>query len=212
VSDTDEMDDPTAEPIDLTSLHLWRARKGEQASLSWVVAHFTPFLQAQAQYRIQGGMRRLYDPDDIVDEVWMVALPRIADLNAREGHWTPVVLKFLATTLLNRVSNHLTRYLRNEARGPDSSSPSFGTLSSPATSVVGSAARNEARGLLDEALQGLEPHERELLVLRGIEQQANKDVARRLGVEPSTVTRRYQAILGKLQARLPGSIFDQLPT
>ena len=92
------------------------ALAGEQASLAWVVAHFTPFLRLQAGYRIQGGMRRHHDPDDIVDEVWMIVLPRLAELQERDGHCTPVLMKFLATTLLHRVNNHLTRYLRAETQ------------------------------------------------------------------------------------------------
>jgi len=202
---------------DLTSIHLGRAREGVEESLSWVVAHFTPFLQMQAEYRVQGGMRRLHDPEDIVDEVWMVALPRISELNARDGHWTPVLMRFLATTLLNRVNRHLSRHLRAEMRSLPTSSDSGsrgsspGRRASPATSVVGAVARNEARAMLDEVLLSLEPDERELLVLRGIEQHPGQEVARRFGVEPSTISRRYQRLLRKLRSRLPGTIFDELP-
>ena len=69
-------------PADVTSLHVQRARAGEQASLSWVIGRFTPFLRVQAEYRVQGSLRRLYDPEDLVDEVWMVVLPKIAELAA----------------------------------------------------------------------------------------------------------------------------------
>jgi len=208
---------PGGEGPELTSFHLQRARKGDEESLAWLVVRLTPLLRVQARYRVQGALRRLYSPDDLVNEVWLIALPRMADLIPRDGHCTPVLLRFLATTLLNIANNHLTRYLRTDARtvrsGSTSRSPGLSRgLPSLATSVLGSVTRNEAQELLEDALEGLEADERELLVLRGIEQHANQEVADRLGIEPSTATRRYQRVLGKLQARLPGSIFDELPS
>ena len=50
-----------------------------------------------------------------------------------------------------------------------------------------------------------------MIVLRGIEQIANDQVAQLLGVTASAITRRYQRALEKLRRRLPGSVFDKLP-
>jgi len=192
--------------VDLTSFHVRRAREGEQESLSWVVSRFTPFLRVQAEYRVRGGLQRHYDPEDLVNEVWAIVLPRIDRIREQDGHCTPVFLKYLASTLLNRVNDHLTRYLRTDARR----SMSAGGLPAVTTSVMTAAERSEACEMLYEALQQLEPDERELLVLRGIEQHPNRDVARRIGSEPSTVTKRYQRLLKKLRGRLPCSILDEL--
>jgi DNA-directed RNA polymerase specialized sigma24 family protein len=49
-----------------------------------------------------------------------------------------------------------------------------------------------------------------VLLLRGIEQLPNKEVARLLGVDDATATRRYQKALERMRQALPGSIFAEL--
>ena len=101
---------------DATSIHIARAHDGDEGSRAWLVARFTPLLEVQAGYRLQGDLRRLCDPEELVDEVWLVTLPRLGDLRPRDGHWKPVLLKFLATTLLNKVNSMMMRHLRERAR------------------------------------------------------------------------------------------------
>jgi RNA polymerase sigma-70 factor, ECF subfamily len=60
------------------------------------------------------------------------------------------------------------------------------------------------------ALQSLDEAEREVLVLRGIEQLGNREVARLLGVDDSVVTRRYQRALQQLKVALPDSVLAEL--
>ena len=62
-----------------------------------------------------------------------------------------------------------------------------------------------------EALQKLEPSEREIIVLRGIEQLSNQEICRALDLQPSAVSMRYRRALGVLRTQLPGSLFDDLP-
>ena len=106
-----------------TSVHIARAHDGDEASRAWIVARFSPFLLMQARYRLHGGLRRICTPEDIVDEVWLVTLPRLGDLRPRDGTWKPVLLKFLGTTLLNQVNTLLTRHLRERSRTAQPSEP-----------------------------------------------------------------------------------------
>ena len=48
------------------------------------------------------------------------------------------------------------------------------------------------------------------ILLRGIEQLANGEVARRLELSDSAVTRRFQAALQQLREALPDSVFDEI--
>ena len=73
------------------------------------------------------------------------------------------------------------------------------------------AARHEVGQVVRETLEGLDQSEREILVLRGIEQVSNQEVSRRLGLQPSTATMRYQRALAKLEKRLPRSVVAELP-
>jgi RNA polymerase sigma-70 factor (ECF subfamily) len=203
---------------DLTSVHVRRAQAGEEESRAWIVARFSPLLRIQADYRLRGRLRRLYDPEDLVDEVWAVALPRLADLRARNAHLGPVLLKFLGTTLLHKTNNLLRRALRagpTEPSLPGVSGSAGGDpldrLPADVSGVLTRARRDEAREAVRAAIERLGPAEREVVVLRGIEQVSNQEAARALGAGPSTVAMRYRSALGKLRALLPDSVFDELP-
>ena len=93
------------EPEALTSLHVRRAADGDGGSLSWVVSRLSPLLLAQATYRLGSRLRALYEPEDLVNETWAVTLPKLAELPARDGRLTPVLLRFLSTTLLHRIQS-----------------------------------------------------------------------------------------------------------
>jgi len=72
------------------------------------------------------------------------------------------------------------------------------------------AERDEAKRSLDDALAELEDKDREVIVLRLIEQVPNEEVARLLQVTPGAVSRRLKSALERLRRRLPRSIFGEL--
>jgi RNA polymerase sigma factor (sigma-70 family) len=201
---------------DSTTFHVRRAQALEHASVAWLIARFSPLLLVQASYRLRGTLRRLYDPEDLVDEVWLVVLPRLGDLEERGGRLGPVLLRYLGTTLLNKANQMIQRALRQPPVAgalADSSTDSPALAGLPATysDASSAAARDEAMLALRTALAELEEPEREILVLRGIEQVPLDAAAKLLGLTPGAVTRRYQKALERLRLRLPGSIFDELP-
>jgi RNA polymerase sigma factor (sigma-70 family) len=198
------------EQAPLTSLHIARAAGGDAQSQEWIVARFTPLLLAQARYRLRGRLAAVCEPAGVVQDTWAITLPRLVDLQARDGVWTPVILRFLATTLLRRI-NHLARkHLaagRPLAQGGDTQPP---TLSAHLTGVITHAHRDDVAGAVRRALDALPDDEREVMVLRGIEQLSNGEVARLLGVEDFVVTRRFQRGLAHLRQALPDSVFAEL--
>jgi RNA polymerase sigma factor (sigma-70 family) len=201
---------------DPTSRHIRGAIRGNDTSLAWVVARFSPFLRAQAEYRLKAPLRRFLDPEDLVQDVWLVTLPRLVDLVPRNERFTPVLLKFLSTTLLRKVNDALTHHLagpRRVASGEPSTAPGTRVNQLPAsvTDALGRLQRDDTVRAMEEALCQLKPHEREVLILRGIEQVPNRRVARLLGLEPSTVAMRYCRALLALRRRMPDSLFDELP-
>ena len=205
-----------AEPEpDLTTLHAHRAVRGDAGSLDWLVSRLTPLLLAQADYRLGAVLRRRYEPEDVVNDVWLVALPRLGDLAPRAGRLTPVLLSFLSTTLVYRVNNLMRKHVGGDAaasleqgRGDDQESRI--DVSAEVTGVVTAACRRETRSAVGECLAALDPKDREILVLRGIEQNSNPAVARLLGLTESAVAARYHRALQRLRKKLPGSVFEEL--
>ncbi len=202
----------------MTTLHVQRAIDGESDSRAWIVEHFTPALLLQARYRLRGALRSYCDPEDLVDDVWTATLPRLPDLVARDGRCTPVLIKFLSQTLLHKASQVARSYARQQRpRREDSLPPASSSLAgidrfagAEASPSAGAEVR-EMRALVRDRLEALDPLDREILVLRGIEQIANQRVAEKLGEHPSTVSMRYRRALQKLRKALPDSVFAELP-
>ena len=199
---------------DPTTLHVRRAMDGDLESISWIVARFTPLLISQARYRLGARLRRICDPDDLVADVWAVVLPRLAGLSSRDGRFTPVLLRFLATTLLYRFNNlvqkHITGKPLQDAGEDGEERDLLKALPDEASGVVTRVVRSESQGEVLQALEDLDDKDREVVILRGIEQNPNQEVATLLGELPNTVAVRYKRALERLRQRLPGSLFSEL--
>lgn len=211
------MEKPPDSDTDLTTVHVQRASNGDTESLSWIIERFSPLLLAQARYHLGRDLLKFWDPEDLVNETWAIALPKLPDLDPRDGRRTPPVLRFLTTTLLNLIKNLIRRRARRRrlGRGSDGSSGdetsnSLGRLPAEQSGVVTRVVRREAGGRIAEALGELDELDREIIVLRGIEQQPNKSVALLLDINPDTLSSRYRRALARLRTRLPNSVFEDI--
>ena len=189
----------------MTSMHVRQAVAGSDASLAWLVEHLNGALLAQARYRL-GRLRGVCEAEDLVNDAWLVALGRLAALTEREGHMVPVLMRFLSTTILHRVSN----LMRKQAKAPGSISTALrlDLALSERSGVITQVVRAERQDAVAAAIDGLEELDREILILRGIEQQSNATVCVLLGLTKSAVAKRYTRALARLRDQLPGSIFD----
>jgi len=199
---------PADEPFDATTLHVRRAREGDARSLEWLVARFTPLLLTHARHRMGPLLLARLEPEDVVNDVWAQALPRLAGLAEREGRHTPVLLRFLSTSLLNRVNN-LLRLRATEAEGAGADEP-LSALPEATRGPLSRAVQGEREGLVLKTLEGLGERDRELILLRALEQHSNAEVAALLGIEPNTAAQAYRRALARLREQLPGSVFDEL--
>jgi len=202
------------EPSNLTSLHVRRARDGERASIEWIVGRFTPLLLANARYQLRGVLGGLYEPEDLVQEVWLVALPRLAELPERGGRYTPVLLKFLSGILVNKVGNWLQKHVlaksRPRAEAGAGRPSAMLDAADPVTGIVTRLLRAEQKDAVLEALGELSQEDQDILVLRGVEQSSYAAIGVLLRVDPSVLPMRYHRALERLRKRLPGSVFEEL--
>lgn len=200
---------------DPTSVCIAGAVAGDTEKRDFLVERFSPVLLAQARYRMQNLVRGA-EPEDVVQETWAAALPKLRDLEPRDGRWTPVLLKFLSVILLRAVNDLLRRSLRRRGgdvgRGgdPATAADPLAQLPAAVSGIVTRLARSDRGDAVQRALAQLSPEEREVVVLRGIEQLPNREVAKMLGIDDSAVTRRFQKALQTLRERLPGSLFDEM--
>lgn len=202
---------------DMTTMHVRRAVGGDLTSLDWVVSRLAPLLVAQAQWRLGTALRRYYDPEDLVSDAWAVTLPRLSTLPMRDGRISPVLLRFLSTALVNRVNNLAKKHLRRGRANidplsvGDSRSDFLAAIPADASGVVTAAVKREVRSQVITCIDELEAVDREILMLRGIEQRSPQTVAQLLGLTTDAVGMRFHRALKRLRERLPGSVFDDLP-
>lgn len=87
--------------------------------------------------------------------------------------------------------------------------PDLDELPNETRGVVSIAVQRELRGRVLEEIESLAPEDREVLLLRGVEQQSNQTVAVLLQIEPAAASMRYQRALQRLRKAIPNSVFDE---
>lgn len=195
----------------LTSLHVRQAAEGDPASLAWIVRRFSPLLLAQARYRLGPSLARRVDAEDLVQDVWVRVLPKLAGLEPNDDRLTPVVAKFLSVTLLRRIKDLLHKHDLGEPDARPSSAANTEEnetidCATDESGVVTRAMREEEAESLVTLIAGLEENDRAIVVLRGIEQRSNQEAAKLLGLTADTASARYRRALAKLKDCMPSGL------
>lgn len=212
----------SVQPGDLTTLHVRRAVGGSQESFRWLVERFTGLLIAQAHARLPASLLPNYEPIELVSDVWMDAEPLLNRLRPRDDRLTPVLLRFLSTMLLNRMNRRIREELRERSRveplpaaEPGASEMmSIGALAAmnrPVPSDLQKLIRRESRSAVHQAVSELSEPDRQVVVMRAIEQRPWSEIALVLNEKPNTLSVRFSRALTKLRNHLDGSVFDELP-
>jgi RNA polymerase sigma factor (sigma-70 family) len=199
-----------------TTLRVRKALDGDEESLGWIIGHFHPLLVLQAGRRLPADLLPGISALDLAEQVWLVFLgkPRRRELKLRprEGRFTPVLLRYLSTILLNLLRDRL-RALKPSATLPSAAEDGSGVcepVDDRARGVTSEILARERSDAVLRALQGLPPGTREILILRGVEGQAHKDIARELGITEENARVRYKRAIQELRGLLPQSLLDEI--
>lgn len=209
------MENPETSDV-LTTLHVGRARSGDAESIGWLVERFSPLLLANATLRMGKVLREVHDPEDVVNDVWLRVLPKLPVLAPRDGRYTPVFAKYASRALVNRINELLEKHIKGkpkkQRRSTSEGEPMDAVAHLPAETrgVVTRFLDQEKHGLVGQAIDELEPADRELIVLRGVESRPYKELAVVLKADAKVLAVRFQRALEKLRRKLPGSVFDDL--
>jgi RNA polymerase sigma-70 factor, ECF subfamily len=199
--------------------NLQRAAGGDQAAWRQLLAAHHERLRRMVALRLDHRLRGRIDPSDVLQEAFLqaaVALPKYL-----EEPEQPVFLwlRWLAGMTLQLMHRrHLGVQGRNagrEVRLLDRPWPQP-TSAALAAQLLGrdtrpsvAAIRAERQRRLEEALNTMDPMDREVLVLRHFEELTNAEVARELRLGESAASKRYVRALYRLKqilASLPGGL------
>jgi RNA polymerase sigma-70 factor (ECF subfamily) len=196
---------------------LRRAGLGDANALAELFARHRDQLRRMVRLRLDRRLRGRVDPSDVLQEAQVEVIRRAAGY-AADPRLPPFLWLRLITgqRLLAVHRTHLGAQMRSAGQEialhhgpmPQATSVSLAEmLLGRLTSPTQAAQKAEVRVLLQEALNGMEPLDREVLTLRHFEELTNAEVAQVLGLSKTAASNRYIRALERLReilARVPG--------
>jgi RNA polymerase sigma-70 factor (ECF subfamily) len=188
---------------------LHRAADGDQDAVAALFDRYRDRLEQMVRLRMDRRLQGRIDASDVLQETCIEAVRRVGDF-AREPTTTVYVwLRFLTgQKLVDLTRRHLGSKMRDAGqeislyRGalPQASSISLaeqllGRFTSPSRAVI----RAETQLRVQEALNSMDPIDREVLALRHFELLSNGEVAQVLGLSKAAASNRYVRALKRLK-------------
>ena len=198
---------------------LRRAAQGDQAAWGALLVRSRDRLRRMVALRLDRRLQGRVDPSDIIQEAYIDASARLAEYARQPDMPFFLWLRFLTGQRLLRVHRqHLGAEMRDVAREvslyrgalPAATSAALAAqLLGRDTRPSEAAVRAERSIRLQEALNSMDPLDREVLALRHFEQLSNGEAARVLGLQESAAAKRYVRALKRLRLILdarPGGL------
>ena len=179
--------------------------EGETSALGELMGAHRPYLRRIVELRMDAALRRRVDPSDVVQETQLVVAQRIDDFLSRRPISFRLWLRSAALEqLLMLRRRHIgaqKRSLNREMALSDQSSIILAEqfLAERPSQVL---QRSELLEQVRQAVTELGDRDREIIMLRHIEELTNGEVAELLGLDESTASQRYGRAVIRLRDRL----------
>jgi len=198
------MDDPANDTEKLVE----RAGAGDVRALAEVLERNRDRLKRMVRVRLDPRLRGRFDPSDVIQEAYLDAARRLPEYVRASNVPFFLWLRMLtAQRLVDLHRQHLGAKMRDASLEvslhsgayPQASSLSLaaqllGRFSSPSREAI----RVEVQVRVQEALNAMDPTDREVLALRHFEMLSNEEVAQVLGIKKSAASNRYVRALKRL--------------
>jgi RNA polymerase sigma-70 factor (ECF subfamily) len=200
---------------------LARAAAGDSAAWGTLLTVHQERLARIVAFRMDPRLRGRIDAADVVQDAFVEASAH------REVYFraptTPLFLWLrgvINNKLLEVHRHHLGTHMRNAKReSPLSATDAAGDashvlclhLTTGLTRPSVAAVRNEIKARLAEALDGMDPADCEVLVMRHFEQLTNAEAAQVLGIQERAAAKRYLRALDRLKhilSEMPGGLTE----
>jgi len=188
---------------------LRRVEQGDAQALGQLLGTHRKRLRRMVRLRLDPRLQGRIDPSDVIQEAYLQAAERLAEYLRDPKMPFFLWLRFLTgQKLLELRRHHLGTQARDAARElsiyqdamPEASSACLAAqLLGKRTAPLEAAIRAEMKLRLQEALNGMEPMDREVLALRHFEHFNNAETAQLLGISESGASSRYLRALKRLK-------------
>jgi RNA polymerase sigma-70 factor (ECF subfamily) len=195
-----------------------RAGQGEEPAMRALLERHRARLARMVQVRMDPRVRARLDPSDVVQETLVAASKKMENYLARRPlPFYPWLRQIAWEKLVHLHDRHLRAAKRSVAReqffrpgiSDESALELAGRFVGAASSPSAAALRNELRDRVRRALDCLTADDRELLLLRYLEQMPSKEIAAILGASEAAINMRHMRALERMRrvlVRNPGEI------
>jgi RNA polymerase sigma-70 factor (ECF subfamily) len=204
------MADDASETADL----ICRAAAGDTAARGKLFARYRDRLRNMVRLRLDRRLQGRLDPSDVLQDTYLDFERRLPEYAARPTVPFFLWLRFLTgQRLIDLHRQHLGAQMRDAGlevslhRGalPQATSESLAAqLLGRLTSASRAAIRAETQLRVQEALNQMDPLDREVLALRHFEMLSNAETAQVLGLRKSAASNRYVRALKRMKEILAG--------
>lgn len=189
-----------------------RAIRGDEAALAEVFARHRGRLRQMIRLRLDRRLQGRVDPSDVLQDAYLDLAAKLPEYAARQAVPFFLWLRLVVGERLLRVHrHHLGAAMRDAGREislhhgglPEASSASLAAqLLGQMTSASRAAVRAEMQLLLQEAINGMDPLDREVIALRHFEELTNEEVAAVLGLTRAAASKRHVRAMLRLKAAI----------
>ena len=193
---------------------LRRASEGDRESRGALLTRHEERLRRMVAFRMDPRLQGRLDPADVVQEIFLEACQHLAEYLPQSEVPFFLWLRGIAGNKLRELHrHHLGTQMRDARREvalyhgamPEATSAALAArLLGHATRPSEAAMRAEATIRLQEALNGMDPLDREVLALRHFEQLTPAETAKVLGIKEKAAGMRYVRALRRLKKILSG--------
>jgi RNA polymerase sigma-70 factor, ECF subfamily len=193
-----------------------RAAEGDEAALAELFGKYRSKLRQIIRLRLDRRLQGRVDPSDVLQEAYLDVAQQLPNYLTEPSFSFFVWLRMVTGQRLMRVHReHLGAAMRDAGREvsihrgamPQANSVSLAAqLLGRFTSVSQVVARTEMQVQLQEALNGMDPNDREIIALRHFEELSNGEAAEVLELSKAAASNRYVRALARLQ-----SILESIP-
>ena len=200
-----DMSPPLGQIADLVA----RAAAGDREAIVELLERYRDRLRKMVALRLDPRLRGRVDASDVIQEGYLDAMKRLEEFVREPSVPFYIWLRFLVG---QRVQEQHRRHLGTPGRSvgrevsiyrgamPGASTGALAAqLMGKLTSPSQAALRAERKLRLQEALNRMDPLDREVLVLRHYEQMTNAEVAAALELDKSAASKRYTRALTRLK-------------
>jgi len=179
-----------------------RAARGDDGARQALLQRYRDRLRRMVAVRLDARLVARLDPSDVVQEALLEAARRLPDyLRERPVAFYPWLRRLAWEHLVKLHQRHIARRKRSVARElplPDDSLDALARQLAPGTSPSQRLVRQEVCERVRRALDALPEVDREVLVLRYLEQLDTAEAAAVLGVSEGAVKMRHRRALERL--------------